>query len=141
MTRATVVQNRVAPSNVTEIEPFGVYAFNEVEALRDALVEDDALRICEFPDCSVGFKPRLSGQVYCCGACKGFDTAERRTVGLKASAALLAHRKHKYDKPHTYGAELCKTARRYLSRLQSEWMESRKVRIANAIERNVDEAQ
>lgn len=116
--RDTSRQTAVAP----QIEPFAEYAHRELAAA--PLI---APGVCFQPECGRSFEPSMPWQIYCSRGCADASKREMRSYGHKAAMPLLVHRIGKYS---TDGAvrDRTRAARRYLTRLQSEWLKDREGR-------------
>ena len=115
---------------VFDVEPFAVAAAPQLAAfpLHQA-------GVCANPFCSKHFAPTRPWQAYCSAACRKQDEQEMRWVGQKAAPALLAHRMGKYETDNEALRALGRAGRNYVSRLQSEWFASRRMRAQEAAER------
>lgn len=106
-----------------EPEPWAVYAATEIDAAPCFVVGQ-----CFRPDCSCRFTPARQWQIYCCEACRQADVREARRWGHRMAVPLLIWRMHKYSRDPAQ-ADLVRAARRYVTHLQSAWMESRRARV------------
>ncbi len=116
--RKEVVAGHFAP------EPFKNYAWAELEQFRPWI---DG--VCFNPACSEVFDKNRDWQVYCCTACETAGTNEARKWGHKMAMPLLIHRMGKYAADGTAQKALTTAARRYVTRVQSEWLADRGRRI------------
>lgn len=118
-------------SPAVEIEPFAEYAWRELLAC--PMGEPGH---CAHPDCQRPFAAARDWQRYCSASCRAADERETRRIGHKAAPALLAWRMGKYTETGAPDAAarraLSAAARRYLGRLQSDWLRDREARAERA---------
>jgi len=116
-------QTRPANAVAAHFEPFKDFAFAQLDAA--PLITPG---VCFRPECGQRFNPSREWQIYCCAACRVADTAEARAWGHKAALPLLVHRVGKYETKNQAIRERTRVARQYVTRLQSAWLEDRKLR-------------
>lgn len=80
--------------------------------------------VCFNAGCGAAFTPARDWQVYCCKACERAGVAEMRRWGHRAALALLVWRLGKYAPPGPQRTA-ARSARRYLTQLQSAWLAER----------------
>lgn len=116
--RANAVARHCEP-----VESFADYAFAELEA---APMHEPG--ICYLPECSARFTPARPWQRYCCHACERQGRRELARWGLRMAEAMLAWRQGKHIEKETPAKARARAARRYIGRLQSEWLADRERR-------------
>ena len=84
--------------------------------------------VCFNPACACLFAPTRDWQMYCGAACQAIGTAEMRKWGHKMARPLLVWRMGKYNRADAGVIEVTKTARRYVSQVQSAWLADRAIR-------------
>lgn len=89
--------------------------------------------VCFLPQCSRSFEPSRPWQIYCCGECERIGTAELRRWGHRMALPLLAWRMGKYEQHDEGVRDLSRAARRYVSHVQSLWIEDRAHRRAASV--------
>lgn len=105
----------------SEMESFRDYAHGELEQAAPWVPG-----VCFLPQCSCSFSPNRPWQLYCSTACEKLGKAELRSWGHKAALPLLTHRMfYVKGEKGTPEADLMNAARRYLWRLQTEWIKDR----------------
>lgn len=128
---ASPVQNGVSTHFVPElnldVEAFVTFAEPELRA-----APPWQSGICFNPGCGRAFTPTRKWQNYCCRACKQQSRRELAQVGHRLALAMLVWRTHKYAAAGTPEAALVRVARRYVTLVQSAWMQDRALRAANA---------
>lgn len=107
-----------------EPEKFQIYAANELAASPPWQPG-----ICFNPSCSAPFVLEREWQVYCCKRCADIGTNEARKWGHKMALPLLVWREGKYQPNGTPEAELARTARRFVTQVQSAWKSDREIRM------------
>ncbi|EBA11772.1 hypothetical protein [Roseobacter sp. CCS2] len=124
-------QNGVSPHLVPElnldVEPFLTFAEAELRA-----APPWQSGVCFNPGCGRAFAPTRKWQNYCCRACKQQSRRELAQVGHRLALAMLVWRIHKYAAAGTPEAALVRAARRYVTHVQSAWMQDRARRAADA---------
>ncbi len=119
-----------------EIEPFDIFAEPQLAAWPLS-----APGICRNPMCSKPFASTRDWQRYCSTSCRRMDEQEMRRMGQKAAPALLAWQIGKNRKAWTVNGlarmtpeirALSNAGRRYVSQLQSEWLQDRLSRAREA---------
>lgn len=118
-TRPANAVARQAPA----VESFADAAFEELDA-----APLHVPGVCFQPECSRSFTPSRPWQKYCCAACERAGRQELRTWGLRLAEAMLAHRVGKYERRDEAVKARTRAARRYVSRVQSEWLADRQAR-------------
>lgn len=109
-----------------EPEPFTTYAARE---LLDAPVWLPGR--CFNPGCGRAFRPAREWQIYCCHECERAGTTELRKWGHKTSLPLLTWRLGKYERDDEAIRARTRAARRFVSHVQSAWVDDRARRAAD----------
>jgi hypothetical protein len=81
--------------------------------------------VCFNPSCGRRFDPARRWQVYCCGACQASGKIEMRKWGNKMALPLLIHRIGKYERRDVAVMDVTRAARRYVTQVQSAWLQDR----------------
>lgn len=125
------VARDIAPANAVarhkQAERFVDYAFAELDAAPLA-----APGVCFHPECSAAFEPSRAWQVYCSTACERAGAAELRKWGHRLALAALAWRVGKYEQNDEPVKARTRAARRFITQVQSEWVEDRARRAKGA---------
>lgn len=111
-----------------EPEPLTVYAYRELTAHTPW-----QRGICFNPGCGCGFEPRRDWQIYCSTGCERVGTAELRKWGHKMALSLLIWRMGKYPSDNSAQNDLTRVARRYVTHVQSAWLQDRAERAAGRV--------
>jgi len=85
--------------------------------------------VCFNPICGKAFNPTRSWQIYCSAKCRGDADAEMRKWGHKMALPMLVHRQTKYAGGATAQGELARAARRYVTQVQTAWVNDRAARV------------
>jgi hypothetical protein len=96
---------------------FGIFAAQELAAAPMV-----AHGRCEAAGCGAAFDRKRTSQKFCGASCERATVAEFRRWGHRMAPALLVWRVGKYAPRRSQEADACRAARRFLSRLQSEWL-------------------
>ncbi len=121
------VSTHVVPELNLDVEAFVTFADAELRA-----APPWQSGVCFNPGCGRAFTPTRTWQNYCCRACKQQSRRELAQVGHRLALAMLVWRTHKYAAAGTPEAALVRVARRYVTHVQSAWMQDRALRSANA---------
>lgn len=113
--------NAVAPHFANE-------SFLDAAHCELALAPPWVMGICFNPSCSRPFQAARDWQIYCCAGCKDAGTREMRKWGHKVALPLLVHRIGKYEARDRDVQNVTRAARRYVSQVQSAWLQDREAR-------------
>jgi hypothetical protein len=87
---------------------------------------------CFNPGCKRAFRVARDWQIYCCEACERAGTTELRKWGHKMALPLLTWRLGKYERDDAAIRDRTRAARRFVSHVQSAWVDDRARRAAAA---------
>jgi len=106
-----------------EPERFQTYAYRELLA-----APPWRHGFCFHPDCGRAFYPNRDWQIYCSSTCERAAVSEFRKWGHKVALPLLVGRIGKHAPGDSAQGELTRAARRYVTRMQTTWMQDRRRR-------------
>lgn len=107
-----------------EIESFRDYANRELAA-----APPWEAGVCFNPICGRRFDPARDWQIFCGPQCAAVGKAEMRMIGHKLALPSLVHRMGKYITDDPAILERTRAARRFVTRVQSLWLEDRRARM------------
>lgn len=116
----TLAATRSANAAPRHFEDFKTYAHNELA--QAGLITPGR---CFNPACGCSFEPRRSWQNYCSVACERAGSSEFRRWGHRVAMPLLVQRLTKYAPGDGADGELCRAARRFITRAQTDWVNER----------------
>lgn len=116
--QACMVGNGVARRS--DVELFTSYAHPELQE-----APPWTRGVCFNPGCRSTFEPSRDWQMYCCTACERAGNAEFRCWGHRMAFPMLVWRMGKYERDDAAVIARTRSARRFVTRLQSQWLAER----------------
>lgn len=103
------------------LESFDDFAFGEIAAAPYWVPG-----VCFNPQCGQAFNACRPWQKYCCSPCGAQAKAEMKRWGHRFAVPLLVWRLGKYEQSDVAVRDRTSAARRYISQLQTAWVQERR---------------